>query len=106
MTTPSAITPTAEPPDINLTEHFVETNAPYSERQFELIGSKSGFAATFNVAAAVFGPLWFGLRGIWNWMFAFAMLEAFAFVQLGRGLWGDLAIAERGRLSTVLSQID
>ena len=51
------------------------------------------------------GPVWYGLRGIWNWSFAFVILEAFACVQIGRGFWGDLAVEERERLSSVEAQI-
>ena len=51
------------------------------------------------------GPVWYGMRGIWNWSFAFVILEAFACVQIGRGYWGDLAVEERGRLSSVEAQI-
>ena len=60
---------------------------------------------TFNAAAMVLGPVWYGLRGIWNWSFAFVILEAFACVQIGRGFWGDLAVEERERLSSVEAQI-
>ena len=60
---------------------------------------------TFNAAATVLGPVWYGLRGIWNWSFAFVILEAFACVQIGRGFWGDLAVEERERLSSVEAQI-
>ena len=88
-----------------LTASFVGSNADYYERQFQLVGSKSGFTWTFNGAAAVLGPIWYGLRGIWNWAFAFVILEAFACVQIGRGLWGELAVEERGRLSQVELQI-
>ena len=45
------------------------------------------------------------LRGIWNWSFAFVILEAFACVQIGRGLWGELAVEEQDRLSSVEIQI-
>ena len=89
----------------SLTESFVGSNADYYERQFQLVGSKSGFTWTFNTAAAVLGPVWYGMRGIWNWSFAFVILEAFACVQIGRGFWGDLAAGERDRLSSVEAQI-
>ena len=89
----------------SLTESFVGSNADYYERQFQLVGSKSSFTWTFNTAAAVLGPVWYGMRGIWNWSFAFVILEAFACVQIGRGFWGDLAAGERDRLSSVEAQI-
>jgi len=88
-----------------LTETFIGSNSTYYEEQFRLIGSTSTFTFTFNVFAALLGPIWFGLRGIWNWAFAFVIFEAFAFVQIIRGMFGDLAIDERGRLMTVVKQI-
>ena len=89
----------------SLTASFVGSNADYYERQFQLVGNESGFTWTFNTAAAVLGPVWYGMRGIWNWSFAFVILEAFACVQIGRGFWGDLAAGERDRLSSVVAQI-
>jgi glycine betaine/proline transport system permease protein len=88
-----------------LTEIFIGSNSAYYEEQFRLIGSTSTFTFTFNIFAALLGPIWFGLRGIWNWAFAFVIFEAFAFVQIIRGMFGDLAIDERGRLMTVVKQI-
>ena len=89
----------------SLTASFVGSNADYYARQFQLVGSKSGFTWTFNAAAALLGPVWYGMRGIWNWAFAFVILEAFACVQFGRGVWGDLGVEERGRLASVEAQI-
>ena len=96
----------AEAEDLgSLTARFVGSNADYYERQFQRVGSKSGFTWTFNAAATVLGPVWYGMRGIWNWSFAFVILEAFACVRIGRGFWGDLAAGERDRLSSVEAQI-
>ena len=35
--------------------HFVGANAAYYERQFDLIGNRSGFTWSFNLAAALLG---------------------------------------------------
>jgi len=89
-----------------LTARFVGSSADYYDRQFQLVGSKSGFTWTFNWVAAALGPVWYGLRGIWNWSLAFVILETFALVQIGRGIWGDLGAEARGRLSSVMTQIE
>ncbi len=89
-----------------LTARFVGSNVDYYDHQFQLVGSKSGFTWTFNWVAALLGPVWYGLRGIWNWSLAFVMLETFALVQMGRGLWGDLGAEARGRLTSVMAQIE
>ena len=43
---------------------------------------------SFNLFAALFGPMWFGLRNIWNYALAFLIIETFAVVQIIRGLFG------------------
>ena len=80
---------------------FVSTNPDYYRKQFERIGSTSRFAWTFNPVAAMLGPIWFGMRGLWNWGLPFVILEAFAFIQLGRGLWGDLGAEARDRIAQI-----
>ncbi len=86
---------------IELLEQFVTTNPDYYSKQFERIGSTSRFAWTFNPVAALLGPIWFGMRGLWNWGLPFVILEAFAFIQLGRGLWGDLGAEARDRIAQI-----
>ena len=44
---------------------------------------------TFNWAAALLGPAWSGFRGIWGIFWLFLILEMVAWVQIGRGLWGN-----------------
>ncbi len=85
----------------DLLPRFVATSADYYERQFEHIGSKSGFVWTFNLAAALLGPIWFGMRGLWNRALTFVIFEAFALIQLARGLWGDLGAEARERIAQI-----
>ena len=80
---------------------FVDSNPKYYERQFERIGSKAGFTWTFNFIAALLGPVWYGMRGLWNWGLPFAVLESYGFVQITRGLWGDLAAEARARIENI-----
>ncbi|MFK7997262.1 MAG: ABC transporter permease [Granulosicoccus sp.] len=81
-----------------LIAEFVGRSAAYYQRQFLAIGSKAGFRFTFNLAAALLGPIWFGMRGLWNWGLPFVILETMAVVQLGRGLFGDLGADARQRI--------
>ncbi len=69
---------------------FVEGKETYYGEQFARIQGTTGFAWSWNTAAAVFGPLWGALRGLWGFFWIFLVLELFALVQIGRGLWGDL----------------
>ncbi|NKB76995.1 MAG: hypothetical protein GKR96_08065 [Gammaproteobacteria bacterium] len=84
-----------------LIETFVASNSTYYEKQFDRIGSQSTFTWTFNVIAALLGPIWYGIRGLWNWGMPFAILETYAYIQITRGFWGDLAIEARQRIENI-----
>ena len=45
---------------------FVKTNPEYYIEKFKQIGSKPTFSFSFNLYAAILGPIWFGMRNIWN----------------------------------------
>lgn len=79
---------------------FVRTNPDYYAAMFDKIGASSKFVPTINLMAGLFGPVWFGARGLWNWALAFLILETLALVQIARGLFGDLA-ADADRKSVV-----
>ena len=81
-----------------LIDEFVGSNGDYYATQFEKIGSTTSFTWTFNLAAALLGPIWFGMRHLWNWGLPFLILEAGALVQLSRGLFGDLSADIRERI--------
>ena len=68
---------------------FVGSSGAYYERQFDLIGNRSGFTWSFNVAAALLGPIWYGLRGLWRWGLPFTVLEAFSLARIG-GACGEI----------------
>ena len=84
-----------------LLPEFVASNSAYYQKQFERIGSKARFSWTFNWAAALLGPIWYGMRGLWNWGLPFIVLETFAIIQLARGLFGDLGAEARERIAQV-----
>lgn len=81
-----------------LVHEFADVNSDYYAEQFEKIGSTIRFTWTFNIAAAIFGPIWFGMRHLWHWGLPFLILEAIALVQLSRGLFGDLSADIRERI--------
>ena len=43
---------------------FVKTNPKYYIEKFQQIGSKPTFSFSFNLYAAILGPIWFGMRNI------------------------------------------
>jgi len=89
-----------------LLREFVETNPDYYARQFAKIGATARFSWTFNLAAALLGPVWFGMRGLWKWGLPFVILEVIGFIQLARGLFGDLGAAARERIDQVQGTLD
>ena len=85
---------------------FVRTNPSYYAGQFEKIGASAKFSPSFNLFAGLFGPVWFGARGLWNWALAFLILETIAWVQITRGLFGDLSSAARARIASIENTLE
>jgi len=70
---------------------FAENNGEYYAAAFKKIhDATNAIPRTFNLWAAVLGPLWSASRGIWGMFWTFLILEIICWVQIGRGLWGDL----------------
>ncbi|MGB7204028.1 MAG: ABC transporter permease subunit [Anderseniella sp.] len=84
-----------------LLREFVGTNYNYYSQNFARIGAKSEFTWTFNIMAALLGPIWFGMRSIWKWALPFVILETFALIQITRGLFGDLGASARDRIAQI-----
>ncbi len=76
---------------------FAGPRGDYYARAFRRIQSKAGLAATFNRAAALFGPVWAAARGLWGLFWCFAILELLALVQLSKGLFSELGAAPLAR---------
>ncbi|MEM6664058.1 MAG: ABC transporter permease subunit, partial [Pseudomonadota bacterium] len=85
---------------------FVRTNPDYYAAQFKHIGADARFTPTFNLFAGIFGPIWFGARGLWKWAVAFLIVETFAFVQIARGLFGDLGADARARIESIAGTLE
>jgi glycine betaine/proline transport system permease protein len=80
---------------------FVRTSPDYYIANFDKIGASAKFTATLNVVAGIFGPIWFGARGLWSWALPFLILETLAFVQIARGLFGDLGADAMARIASI-----
>ena len=64
---------------------FAEKNAGYYAAAFHKIHESSGtLPVTFNLAAALLGPIWAAMRGVWGFFWGFLLLEMMAWVQIGR----------------------
>lgn len=80
---------------------FVRTSPDYYIANFDKVGASARFTPTFNLTAGLFGPIWFGARGLWSWALSFLIIEAIAFVQIARGLFGDLAADAMARIASI-----
>ena len=49
-----------------LISEFVLSNPNYYIKEFKKIGSKPSYTFSFNLFAFIFGPIWFGVRNVWN----------------------------------------
>ena len=77
---------------------FAGQNEVYYQTAFRKIQEATGpWVFTFNPAAAVLGPLWSAARGLWGWFWGFLILEIVAWVQIGRGTWGELGAENLAR---------
>jgi glycine betaine/proline transport system permease protein len=80
-------------PALDLTsaiQKFSERNTDYYVKQFGRIHATGRRVWSFNWAGALLGPMWAATRGAWGYFWLFVVVELIVFVQLGRGLWGDL----------------
>lgn len=80
---------------------FVRTSPDYYIRMFDKIGASSKFTPTLNILAGLFGPIWYGARGLWNWALPFLIIETLALVQIARGLFGDLGAEAMARIASI-----
>jgi len=98
------LTDSADESNSSLVEEFVSSNPDYYENRFNKIGEKHGFSWTFNLAAGVLGPVWFGMRSLWKWGLPFLLLEIFAYIQIARGAFGNLAADAMEQLAAAIEK--
>jgi len=55
--------------------------------------------------SGILGPIWFGMRNIWNWALAFLIIETFSVVQIIRGLFGNITKEAVEKIKQVESTI-
>lgn len=86
---------------------FAGPNGDYYVNAFHKIhNATSAIPHTFNFWAAVLGPLWSASRAIWGMFWTFLILEVIAWVQIGRGAWGNPGadLAERAERQQARAQ--
>ncbi len=93
-------------PRSELIKNFVISSPDYYIKEFKKIGSKPSYSYSFNLFAALFGPIWFGMRNVWNYSLAFLIVETFAVVQIIRGLFGNITKDAVEKIDKIQSTID
>ncbi len=89
-----------------LIDEFVGKGQEYYRKTFGYMMEAPGYRFTINWIAGLLGPIWFGARGLWSWFLTFVLLETFAYIQIGRGLFGDLGREFRQRAESIASTLD
>ncbi|MEM8656844.1 MAG: ABC transporter permease subunit [Pseudomonadota bacterium] len=89
-----------------LVRDFTVSGAEYYAQTFAYMLEAPGYRFTLNWAAGLLGPVWFGARGLWGWFLTFLILECAAFIQIGRGLFGDLGRTARERADSIAQTLD
>ncbi len=84
---------------------FVSENEDYYSGEFAKIQGTTGFAWSWNTMAAVLGPFWGAARGAWGFFWTFMVVELFALVQIGRGLWGELGAEHLAKYEKLLANV-
>ncbi len=82
---------------------FVGSDSSYYKRQFDRLDHSAKPIVSFNIAAALLGPIWWGARNLWLCFWIFLFLECLAFVQIFRGLFAQLGAAEFERAERLLN---
>ena len=94
---------TGIPVDVSVAS-FARFSIGYYERAFARIQNAESVVWSFNIAAAICGPLWAASRGLWGFFAVCAFGELVALTQLARGLFGDLG-AENSRRAAKLAAV-
>lgn len=77
---------------------FTQINGNYYSTEFKKIHSSPKLVVSFNLCAALFGPLWASARHLWVFFWVSALAQIFAVILLGRGLWGELGADKLARV--------
>lgn len=87
-------------------DDFADANGTYYGTEFSRIQDSNAFVWSWNRSAALLGPLWGALRGAWGYFWVFLVLELFALVQIGRGLWGELGADQIAKVERLTKNIE
>tara|TARA_B110001450_G_scaffold123022_1_gene115919 strand:+ start:2808 stop:4397 length:1590 start_codon:yes stop_codon:yes gene_type:complete len=106
VTSASNIEVDREALDASIAAFAGPSSAYYSDVFHKIHDATNWLPKTFNLWAAVLGPLWSASRAIWGMFWTFLVLEVIAWVQIGRGAWGNPGadLAERAERQQARAQ--
>ncbi|WP_411032748.1 ABC transporter permease [Shinella sp. BYT-45] len=78
-------------------ERFAGTNGAYYREAFRKIGERRGFVPSFNIAAALLGPVWLGGRRLWSAFWPFLIADLLAVVLIAFALAGGAGTEQGAR---------
>jgi glycine betaine/proline transport system permease protein len=106
VTSASNIEVDREALDASIAAFAGPSSAYYSDVFHKIHDATNWMPTTFNFWAAVLGPLWSASRAIWGMFWTFLILEVIAWVQIGRGAWGNpgAELAERAERQQARAQ--
>lgn len=70
-------------------QEFAHRSADYYAGAFERLGAKGWIGVSFNLAAALLGPLWAAARGLWWLFWLAAAVDVVALILIGKSLWSE-----------------
>ena len=80
---------------------FVERSIDFYKAAFKKIAAHGLKAFSFNAAAALIGPIFLAIRGLWLWCFLAAFIETYAFIQIIRGTFTNLGADQIARADSL-----
>ncbi len=89
----------------DLIARFAGPNADYYARTFDRLQAGRGPVVSFNPAAALFGPLWAGMRGLSFLFLLLCFLDLLALTQITSGVWGNTDGAANARVAQLQATI-
>jgi glycine betaine/proline transport system permease protein len=91
--------------ETDLIPDFVERNQGYYRSVFDRIQAKAGWQTSFNLAAAIFGPLWAGMRGMTFLFLLLCFLDLLALTQILDGVISGSGAGPSAKLEQLLDTI-
>ncbi|HEV7250567.1 MAG TPA: ABC transporter permease subunit [Shinella sp.] len=78
-------------------ERFAGRNSAYYREAFRRIGERRGYVPSFNISAALLGPVWLGGRRLWSAFWPFLIADLLAVVLVAFAVSGGASTEQGAR---------